>query len=62
VVWADVKCLFKFLPGLILIIEPKVTESGHIVRVGQPGPLGLLLAELGEKIYLRRRLLQSLVS
>ena len=56
-VGAGFKSLIKFLPGLVLFIESQVTESCRVVRIRQPGPLGLLLAELGEKIDLRRSLL-----
>jgi hypothetical protein len=61
-VGAGLKSLIKFLPGLVLFIESEVTEPGHVVRICQPGSLGLLLAELGEEINLRRSSLQRLVS
>ena len=61
-VGAGLKSLIKFLPGFVLFIESEMTESGLVVRVCQPGPLGLLLAELGEKVDLRRSLLERIVS
>ena len=61
VIGTDLDSLGQFLPGLLLVNEPKVAESGDVVRPGQSGPLGLLLPELGEKVNLRT-LFECLVS
>ena len=50
---ADLEGALELFPGLVFLAQTELTEAGHVMGVGLPGPPRFLFAKRGEEVMAR---------